>query len=153
MNKLNQNLVRLLLLLCATQFTSCNGKSSLSETVDAFLFKLYGGTVFEKPPKVGLKEIHLDDGRLQGKRIVVEGNVETIGDFDSYVIIEDNSARMLVLLNKIIDADKSLSKLKNNEQEYGLRVLGTVFKGKKGLPYIAADALNVMKLKKKGPQT
>jgi len=134
-------------LFIATSFcvSSCHSNLSISESIDSYLFEFFGGTLFEKPSKISLKEIHLDDGRLQGKKIVVEGAVSSIGDHYSYVIITDKSARMLVLLNRILDADKIL----NEDQKIGdgkqLRVLGTIYKGKKGLPYISAISLNLTK--------
>lgn len=137
-----KNFMLILGLCSATLLTSCDKSTSWSESIDSFLFELFGGTVFDRPNKISLKEIHLDDGRLQGKKIVVEGSVATVGDHHSYVIITDESARMLVLLNRILDADEILKEPKADSPKH-LRVLGTVYKGKKGLPYISAISLNI----------
>ena len=125
--------------------SSCSNTMSLGESIDSLLFKFFGGTLIEKPNKISLKEIHLDDGRLQGKKIVVEGQINSVGDHFSYVIISDHSARMLILLNRILDADEILNKKERVRAHNQLRVLGTIYKGKKGLPYISAISLNLAK--------
>ncbi|MDA9951579.1 hypothetical protein N9D31_03285 [Oligoflexaceae bacterium] len=149
MNKRQNRLLVFSLLVAQALLFSCERNVSVADSVDSFLFSVYGGTVFEKPPKVGLKEIHLDDGRLQGKRLVVEGHIESIGDHFSYVVISDRSARMLILLSQILDADESLKAKPGSK--LNLRVLGTVYKGKKGLPYIAAESLKVSITSQKKP--
>jgi hypothetical protein len=105
--------------------------------VDKKSFQWFGGTMVGAPGQITLKEVHLDDGSLLGKDIILEGSVVSIGEHATYLIISDDSARLLVVLTNMYHAKDFLDKFTPKT----LRVYGTVERGKKGMPFIAAKAL------------
>ena len=125
-----------LLTLClfSALFTSC---SDWSHCIDEALFVRMGGTLFSNPNVVSMKEIHLDNGALLGREVVIQGGVVKTGEHMTHLVLSDQSARMLVVLSRVPNADSLLQdeKLKN------LRILGTVERGKKGLPLIMARVI------------
>ena len=127
------NLGILIALLCS----SCSG-GGITGFVDELSFGKWGTTVFTDPQQVSLKEIHLDTGNLLGRMIVVEGNLIEIGKHHTHMVVSDTTARMLVVLTQMRSAEK---KLGANPPKV-LRILGVVERGKKGLPYISAIAIN-----------
>lgn len=52
--------------------------------------------------------------------------------------MRDTAGRMLVVLTQVVDAEKTLAEPSPKR----LKVLGTVERGKKGLPYILAKAVS-----------
>jgi hypothetical protein len=106
--------------------------------LDASSFGSFGTTVVTDPQQVSLKEVHLDAGQLVGQTIVIEGSVVTIGKYQTHLVLADSTARMLVVLTKVHDTTEEFEK----RPPKALRILGTVERGKKGLPYVSAIAVN-----------
>jgi hypothetical protein len=113
---------------------------SARDGMDQRAFRWFGSTVFSNPTQVKMKEIHLDSGTLLGSEIVIEGAVVKLGEFSTHLIISDETARMLVVLTELVNSPE-LSAKKSPQL---LRVLGTVERGKKGLPFVMAKSLNAM---------
>lgn len=118
-------------------FFASLGCRPISEFVDYRTFVSFGGTLFSSPQTVSMKELHLDSGTLLGKDVVIEGEIVSRAAEDTHVVMADESARMMVVLAKIPQADKML---KDDKIQY-LRVLGTVERGKKGLPFVMARVI------------
>ena len=118
---------------------SCDGFDSWQENIDQFSFRSTGGTLFSEPNRVTTKELHFDTGILLGRVVILEGKIEEVGDFETYAVISDDSGRMLVVLTNIDDA----SEVVKGSNGQGLKVLGTVERGKKGLPFILAKSINI----------
>jgi hypothetical protein len=114
----------------------CWRGAEFSIVVDEWLFRETGGTLFSSPEKLTLKEIHLDNGTLVGRQVVVEGVVQEVSPVGTFLVISDQSARLLVVLTDVghvlVDLPKKLD---------SLHVFGTVESGKKGLPFLKAVAL------------
>ena len=127
-------------LLLAT-LTGCWKPAELPSIVDRLSFRYVGGTLFTNPDLLTMKEIHLDNGTLTGREIIVEGKVAVLGEHGTYLVLADDTARMLVLLT---DLD-SMGPLIQNEKPKILRVLGVVENGKKGLPQLRAHSVNLTK--------
>lgn len=108
------------------------------------MFRGFGGTLFSTPSKVSMKEVHLDNGTLLGAEIIVEGEVVNTGKYTTHLVLNDETARMLVVLTGIADADLTLK----DKKPKMLRILGTVERGKKGFPFIQAKALNPINMEK-----
>ncbi len=126
-------------------FSLALASCSLSPSaIDQFTFEQIGGTLFSSPNEVTLKAVHLDNGSLLGHEVVTEGIIAKIGKHGTHLIISDHNARMLVLLTDLTNAHLLLEEKKPKV----LKVLGTVERGKKGLPFIQAKALNTVESEK-----
>jgi hypothetical protein len=114
------------------------GCTNSLQWLDANTFGSFGTTILSDPQQVSLKEVHLDAGQLVGRTIVIEGSVVNVGKYHTHVVLADNSARMLVVLTKLHEVSDEFE----HQPPKALRILGTVERGKKGLPYISAIAIN-----------
>lgn len=118
----------------------CARPAELPSVVDRLMFHKAGGTVFSTPDPLTMKEIHLDNGTLTGRQVIIEGRVMEISENFTYLVLSDETARMLVVLTDIEDARPWLK----DQKPTTVKILGTVENGKKGLPYIMARALNAV---------
>ncbi len=113
--------------------------------IDACLFDTIGGTVFLNPQQVTAKELHLDTGILIGKPVVIEGKVSSIGKYQTHVVLQDETADILVVVTDIVANDGAIeSRLNQN-----IRILGTMERGKRGLPFVVARGISKSKSRKK----
>lgn len=124
-----------LLLLCG-----CIKQEVVVAAADRLLFQHLGVTIFGNPGQLTMKEIHLDGAALRGKEVIIEGKVTEVSENFTYMVIADDQARMLVVLTGIESAGPSLRR----DTPRGIRVLGVVESGQKGLPYVMARSLNVV---------
>jgi len=117
--------------------TGCQGQLSLTQRVDVTSFRLIGHTIFANPPNVACKDIHLDSGMLLGTPVILKGELVSIGEHYSHLIMADDTGRMLVVLTDMLNPEARLG-----EGDFSsLAVLGTVERGKKGLPYLRARSI------------
>lgn len=121
---------------------SCDKGREIKRDLDYLSFRVIGGTLFEKPNIVTTKELHFDTGRMIGREVIIEGKISDVGKYDTYLVLSDDVGRMLVVLTHIEEAGDILSRAKGGQ----LKVLGTVERGKKGLPYILAKSIKLIKL-------
>ncbi|MFW7378050.1 MAG: hypothetical protein ACOH5I_04520 [Oligoflexus sp.] len=133
-----------LLIFISLTLVSCDKGYKLRRNLDYLSFQMVGGTVFEKPNSVTTKELHFDTGRMIGREVVIEGKIVDLGKFDTYLVLSDGVGRMLIVLTHIEEAGDILTRSKNRQ----LKVLGTVERGKKGLPYILAKSIKLVKKSK-----
>lgn len=117
-----------------------------ANSIDLWVFKLFGVTLISNPEKVSMKQVHLDSGILYGRSVIVEGDIVEVGNYSTHLVISDSTARMLIILTEI------LPKLGTEEELKGksIKVLGSVENGNKGLPYIQAKVVAINKNKKNG---
>lgn len=113
--------------------------SPVNEAVDSNCFSHFGFLVFDDPPKVTFKEIHLDGGNLLGQKAIVEGQVTGLGKHMTHLILNDDTARMLVVLTKTWKKNEDLV-YKHNDR---VSVYGVIERGQRGLPYIEALATHL----------
>ena len=118
---------------------SCVRPSSLAGEIDNAYFRFTGKTLVGEPVQLSTKEMHLDTGALIGRKVILAGEVLFVGEYATYAVISDDSGRILVKLTGVKNAESAMAKLKNKK----LRVLGTLERGKKGLPFLAAEAIAV----------
>lgn len=133
--------VYVVLILLYTSFGCKQGKE-LQKYVDYQAFEHIGGTLFSTPSQVTMKEIHLDKGLLFGREVMLKGQIIEIGSYQTYMVLSDNTARMLVVLT---DLDFYDTIGEENLQGKEVKILGMVDYGKKGLPYILAKSIVVNK--------
>ncbi len=127
-------LVCLIFVCSLSVLCSC---SAVGRGIDSYVFEKFGGTLIQDASKVTLKKVHLDNGDLIGKNIIITGKVEQIGEHATYAVISSDSARVIVVLTHISFVDKWLDKVK---PKY-LNILGQLDVIKKGYPVIVAQAL------------
>src|SRR5438128_2601885 len=100
-----QTLSKLVTIVILGTCTSC---TQLTNSIDECNFSWFGGTVFSNPNQMLMKDIHLDTGHLANQEVVVEGTVVNVGNYTTYLVLTDESARMLIVLTNLVDADKFL---------------------------------------------
>lgn len=113
----------------------CFRSEPLSSMIDAASFSSTGETLFKSTGTVSLKEVHL--GNLAGRDVVIEGSVVEFGQYNTFLVMADDSAHLLVVLTNIPDEAARLS----TQQNKRIRVLGTIEHGLKGLPIMTARAI------------
>lgn len=121
--------------------TACQGEKSVMQIMDDTAFSWTGGTVFSDPGQLTMKELHFDDGKMLGREVIVEGEIISTGKYYTYLVLNDDSGRMLVVLTHLEEAEEFLK----TDNPKIIKVLGTVERGKKGLPYILARSINSVK--------
>ena len=129
-----------LAVLCLIQ--GCEQSEKMPLFIDKLVFSAVGSTVFSKPDQVTMQKIHLDKGALVGKDVMIEGKVLKTGRYDTYMVMSDETARMLVVLTDVDVKVRALNREIKSGQ-FPVRIIGTVEYGKKGLPFIQAKSLRL----------
>ncbi|MBI2602011.1 MAG: hypothetical protein HYW48_03055 [Deltaproteobacteria bacterium] len=115
---------------------SCNySLVDFAHDIDNKSFQSLGATVFSEPEEVSIKQIHLDNTPMVGRQVVIEGEIVDVGKYLTYVVVSDESARMLVILTGLQGFT-----VKEN-RNLRVKILGMVERGKKGIPYVRAHAI------------
>lgn len=115
--------------LACVQFSSCT-------MLDNFSFwRSFKGVDAEE--RISLKGVHLDGPGLLNREVIVFGEIQLIGQFDTYVVIEEERVRMLVDLSRL-SGDFLGQKLKQGRM---LEVAGKVQSGENGHVYLVANAI------------
>ena len=106
-------------------------------SLDRAVFSRSGKFLFSSYAPITLKEIHLGLEELRGKKVLIEGKVVESGKHHTFFVMEDDSARMLVVLTRFPNILPDLG----TRQGKNVKVLGIVGNGKKGLPVVMASAI------------
>lgn len=121
---------KLVLVLLTLLFSaSCNRQGSFS-FLEFFHLR-------DSEEHLSLKGIHLDGAGLLNHDVRVNGRVELIGKFETYVVIEEERVRMLIDLSRI----GSATVLKRLKQGATVEVAGKVQAGENGHVYLVATAI------------
>jgi len=88
--------------------------------------------------RMTLKSVHLDGIGMLNQQVLVSGKVQMVGDFATYLVIEEDKVRMLVDLSKLIKNRPTRQIGLGNTVE----VAGKVQTGENGHVYLVATALN-----------
>lgn len=131
-------MARFFLWIAVWFLSACSFQGNWEQALDNLSFQYFGITLFSTPSQVTMKEIHLDKGLLVGHEVVVAGRVQDVGSYNTFVVLSDKTARMLVVLTDVI-VNKSQMQLDLNNQE--ISVFGTVDYGRRGLPYVHARSV------------
>lgn len=132
---------RLLILFLFFPLFACQPLSELATASDDYTFTRFGKTLFKRYGFVTMKEIHLDKTMLLGHKVVVEGEVLELGRYKTYMVVSDNTARMLVVLSGVPSSMGLDEKIVGKR----IKILGHIEDGKKGLPFVQASALQFMR--------
>lgn len=129
------------LLIVTTLAQGCYRDATAKEHVDQATFQYLGGTIFSEPDQLTMKEIHLDNGVLVGREIIIEGAVAEVSKHFTYMVLTDSTARMMVILTGVVQARPIIEK----EKPKIVRILGVVESGRMGHPIVRARSINVVK--------
>jgi hypothetical protein len=132
---------RLVSLLLILPSVACVPVAEIPSWLDGIAFQRIGGTLFSNPDQLTMKEIHLDNGSLAGREIIVEGQVAEMSEYYTFMVLSDDTARMLVVMTDLDQAAPAL----HAETPSVVRVLGVVESGKKGLPLIRAKSFSIVR--------
>ena len=130
---MKRSIVLILVLLTG----ACSQVGEIKKSIDRTSFELSGGTLFSSPATVTIKEIHFDTGKLVGLPIILEATVVEFGAHDTHVIVDDGTGRMLVVMTALSESDQYFQ----DSVRRPVRVLGSIERGKKGLPFVQAAAI------------
>ncbi|MBC7660404.1 MAG: hypothetical protein H7249_11950 [Chitinophagaceae bacterium] len=119
---------------------SCHSVQTLGKGIDTWSFAATGGTIFDSPFQVTTKQLHFDTGELFGKDVILEGNVEYFGAAFTHLLLADKEGRVLVVTTELPETYKEFAP----EQKPKVRILGRLERGKKGLPYLMARAVDTV---------
>ncbi|MBP9708558.1 MAG: hypothetical protein KBD78_13020 [Oligoflexales bacterium] len=117
-------------------FSACKQIPSIKEDLSNRFFQSNGRPLFKSAEKVPIKQVHLDLALIQGREIVVEGTIDRVSEFRSYLVLADDSGKLIVNLVNIYHLPEEI--LLGQK----VRVKGTIAYGKKGTPLLEAAALN-----------
>jgi hypothetical protein len=115
--------------------------SGCGETVIGFdkaMFSIFGKTVFSGAEEVSIKEVHFDHAVLDDKNVIVEGKVASVGEYNTYAVVVDSTARVLVVQTQIASFDE---RIKEEDVGKKFKILGKLVIRKKGLPTIEAHSV------------
>ena len=68
--------------------------------LDRIMFAKIGKT-FSTAEEVSIKEVHLDHSVLDETNVIITGSVTTVGEYNTYVVVSDQTARVLVIQTTI----------------------------------------------------
>ena len=123
-------------LILTVFFVSCKKFSeNVTNSIDARGFRVFGGTFFSSVEEVSINQLLLDTANLANRTVIVEGDILSIGDYFTYLIVNDESAKLLVVLTGMEDY---VLKIRQNQR---VKILGQVESGKKGFPFIKAQSI------------
>lgn len=117
--------------------TGCFSTQTVMEEFDLLGFRLLGRALLSDTNFVRLKEVHLNNDALRGNPVIVAGKLQELGAHNTYLILVDSSAKLVVKLT-----DLTLSVRQGLTPENGkLKVLGMVDINSRGHPFILAKAV------------
>ena len=120
--------------------SGCSPDHFVSRFADSVAFRVVGVAPVADVDTLTLKEIHLDNGGLTGRQVIVKGAVVSRSKHGTHLVMTDETARLLVVLT-------DLKPMQPNMREHDVEVvsiMGTVESGKKGLPFLKASAVHLM---------
>ncbi|MBF0442624.1 MAG: hypothetical protein HQK54_12025 [Oligoflexales bacterium] len=120
---------------------------NIRDNLDYISFNLLGKTYLKSRKSINTKEAHFNSDELLGKEVIITGNVESIGKFYTHLLVKDDTGKILVVLTQIESAEKDLDLKKSDNKK--VKVLGTIERGKRGLPFLMAKAIRVETPEKK----
>ena len=110
---------------------------TIRESIDLWTFTNAGMMIFDSVPLEEMRGVHLAGAGLINRDVLVKGRIELSGVGGTYVVVSDNSARMLVDLTRI-SADSNKSPPRTGKSLY---VHGEVKNSERGHIYLVANAV------------
>lgn len=130
-------MLRYFWLVFSSMASGCSAKN-LHDRLDMLSFEKFGGTLFSNPTQVSTKDILFDGSPLSGAPVIIEGHAAEVDKHRTYLIIQDNFGRLLVVLTNVSNSPLVGKGLSGSMR---IRILGSIDHGKKGLPFLIARSL------------
>ena len=110
---------------------------TVRESLDLWTFSTFGTMVFDSVPLENFRGVHLAGAGLLNRDVLVSGVIDAMGAQGTYIVLTDDSARMLV------DTTRLSASGFGKEGIRGKRFVihGEVKSGEKGHIYLLANAL------------
>lgn len=122
----------LFLLFCCVSFFGCSA-------LDNLMFKHYGKQIFSSNELVSIKEVHIDNASFEGRDLIVEGVVSSVGPHATYAVLSDSSSRLLIKQTNIARTEDKISKVDVGNR---VRVFGSVITRNRGLPTVEVKVVS-----------
>ena len=131
------SLTKLLFSLFLVLSVSCSGKRTLGEEVSILSFLIFGDSVANIDSLGSLKDVHLDDERPEGERVIISGKLKTRDELKIYGVLEDDSGKILTVFTELVYGWDLLEAAENTE----IKVLGKLETGQGGARILKAEAV------------
>ena len=116
--------------------SSCDIKNGW-DLFERTLFRETGRVPFSSAVPVALSRLHLENSTFLDRSVRIKGEVIEVGDFFTYLVLFDGTAKILVLLADVDAHPIFDSHLKTKK----IIVWGQVQNGTRGLPYMRAHEI------------
>lgn len=132
----------MLIILAALTLLACSRSEggrvrTIRESIDLWTFNFMGMMIFDSVPLEDMRGVHLAGVGVINRDVLVKGRVEVSGPLSTYIVLSDQSARVLVDMTRI-SAESNAALPKVGRSVY---VHGEVKTGEKGHIYLVANAI------------
>lgn len=110
---------------------------TIRESLDLWTFSTFGTMLFDSVPLESLRGVHLAGAGLLNRDVLISGVVDTMGAEGTYLVVTDDSARMLIDTTRLSAAGFPSQGIRGRR----LIIHGEVKSGEKGHIYLMANAL------------
>ena len=110
---------------------------TIRESIDLWTFDHIGMMIFDSVPLEDMRGVHLAGAGVINRDVLVKGRVEVSGSHATYIVLSDQSARVLVDMTKL----SALSNGSFPRVGRSVYVHGEVKTGEKGHVYLIANAI------------
>ncbi len=119
--------------------TGCrNDSNSIVNSLDSLIYKSFGFSLANNASSLSIKELRLS-GNIVEAEVEIEGQVQEISPNNTYFVISDQTARLLVVTTELLPAVRDA--VFQSGKGLNVKVIGKVEIGKKGLPFLKASAI------------
>ncbi|MCY4443683.1 MAG: hypothetical protein OXC44_02650 [Proteobacteria bacterium] len=121
--------------------TSCAMEAS---DIDALTIPLFKKSLFSPLKHVSVKQVHLEQSKLQGETLLLSGYVLEVGEHNTYFVLSQGMRRLLVLQ---VDITNYRHRVHVGHLGHLVNVMGELKSAKKGLPSLYASVVDVKRSK------
>ncbi len=119
--------------------SGCKDDSNgIFNSLNSMIFKSFGFSLGNNALNLSIKELRLS-GNITESEVEIEGQVEEVSSNNTYFVISDQTARLLVVTTDLLPKVRDVVFEKGKGSS--VKVIGKVEIGKKGLPFLKASAV------------
>ncbi len=119
--------------------SGCRDDSNgIFNSLNSMIFKSFGFSLGNNALNLSIKELRLS-GNITESEVEIEGQVEEVSSNNTYFVISDQTARLLVVTTDLLPKVRDVVFEKGKGSS--VKVIGKVEIGKKGLPFLKASAV------------
>jgi hypothetical protein len=113
--------------------------NSVFSSLNSLIYKSFGFSIGNEASVLSIKELRLS-GNIIESEVEIEGQVEEVSANNTYFVISDQTARLLVVTTEVLPTVRDV--VFKSGKGSNVKVLGRVEIGKKGLPFLKASAIS-----------